>query len=208
MEILPTLETVGAVVTDPPYAIPATHYVAKRGEKQVRRSLGELSIVEGWFRAVSDMFPETAALYIFCDGQSYPMFYRACYSRWKRVRPVIWDKMTSFNGYTWRHQHELIAWCESDTCDRIPTGDGDIIKCRAVPVNDRTHPAEKPVDLLVHLLKKTKGIVLDPFMGSGTTGVACSILGRKFIGIEVEPKYFDLACQRIDAAHKQQPLIA
>ena len=45
--------------------------------------------------------------------------------------------------------------------------------------------------------------ILDPFMGSGTTGVACVKLGRKFIGIEIEPKYFDIACRRIEAAYAQ-----
>ena len=44
---------------------------------------------------------------------------------------------------------------------------------------------------------------LDPFMGSGTTGVACAKLGRKFIGIEIEPKYFDIACRRIEQAYAQ-----
>ena len=47
------------------------------------------------------------------------------------------------------------------------------------------------------------GTILDPFMGSGTTGVACANLGRKFIGIEIEPKYFDIACERIEAAYAQ-----
>jgi site-specific DNA-methyltransferase (adenine-specific) len=50
--------------------------------------------------------------------------------------------------------------------------------------------------------------VLDPFMGSGTTGVACANLGRKFIGIEIEPKYFDIACERISAAYAQMRLFA
>ena len=52
------------------------------------------------------------------------------------------------------------------------------------------------------------GLVLDPFMGSGTTGVACERLGRKFIGIEKEPRYFDIACRRIEEACKSQPLFA
>ncbi len=50
------------------------------------------------------------------------------------------------------------------------------------------------------------GTVLDPFMGSGTTGVACMNLGRKFIGIEIEPKYFDIACERIENAQRQQKM--
>ena len=48
--------------------------------------------------------------------------------------------------------------------------------------------------------------ILDPFMGSGTTGVACTKLGRKFIGIEIEPKYFDIACRRIEEAWRQPRL--
>jgi hypothetical protein len=62
------------------------------------------------------------------------------------------------------------------------------------------HPTQKPVRLLKRLVKRTDGVVLDPFMGSGTTGVAAVKLGRKFIGIEIDPKYFDIACKRIQAA--------
>ncbi len=65
------------------------------------------------------------------------------------------------------------------------------------------HPHAKPVDLLWQLVEPVAGCILDPFMGSGTTGVACAKLGRKFIGIEIEPKYFDIACRRIEAAYKQ-----
>jgi hypothetical protein len=73
------------------------------------------------------------------------------------------------------------------------------------------HPTEKPVQLmssLVEVASKRDGIVLDPFMGSGTTGVACMNLGRSFIGIEREPKYFDIACRRIEDAQRQGRLIA
>jgi site-specific DNA-methyltransferase (adenine-specific) len=70
------------------------------------------------------------------------------------------------------------------------------------------HPTQKPVALMEWCLgffPKARTI-LDPFMGSGTTGVACAKLGRKFIGIELEPKYFDIACKRIDEAYKQPRL--
>ena len=52
------------------------------------------------------------------------------------------------------------------------------------------------------------GTILDPYMGSGTTGVACANLGRKFIGIEIERKYFDIACERIDNAYRQKRMFA
>jgi DNA modification methylase len=70
------------------------------------------------------------------------------------------------------------------------------------------HPTQKPVALLRWCIDFTVGTVLDPFMGSGTTGVACANLGRKFIGIEIERKYFDIACERIDNAYRQKRLFA
>ena len=208
LEILPQLEagSVACVVTDPPYALPAAHCVGARSASTPQRSIGDLSIVEYWFKGVAALFPDGVPLYVFCDGQSYPIFFRSCYSRWKRIRPLIWDKVASFNGYTWRHQHELIAWCESDTCERVPTGDGDIIRCRVVPVDKRSHPAEKPVELIEAIIGKTEGTILDPFMGSGTTGIACVKHGRQFIGIEIEPKYFDIAVKRIEEAFDSQAL--
>jgi len=59
---------------------------------------------------------------------------------------------------------------------------------------------------LIELFSKQNNTILDPFMGSGTTGVACAKLGRRFIGIEIEPKYFDIACKRIEDAYKQPDL--
>lgn len=72
------------------------------------------------------------------------------------------------------------------------------------------HPNEKPVELCEHFIDLTTNageLVLDPFMGSGTTGVACMNLGRKFIGIEIERKYFDIGCRRIEDAQRQQRLL-
>jgi DNA modification methylase len=71
------------------------------------------------------------------------------------------------------------------------------------------HPCPKPLSLIKQLVLLASDVgetVLDPFMGSGTTGVACAKLERKFIGIEIEPKYFDIACRRIEAAYKQPDL--
>lgn len=78
-----------------------------------------------------------------------------------------------------------------------------------MPPRERHHPNEKPITLVAHFLRlhtSDSHIILDPFMGSGTTGVACVKLGRKFIGIELEPRYFDIACQRIEAAYAQPDL--
>lgn len=78
-----------------------------------------------------------------------------------------------------------------------------------MPPRERCHPNEKPVQLMqwcVETLSRAGDSILDPFMGSGTTGVACARLGRRFIGIEIDPGYFDIACRRIEAAQKQADL--
>lgn len=70
------------------------------------------------------------------------------------------------------------------------------------------HPSQKPLSLLLKLCNKTNGTVCDPFMGSGTTGVACANLGKAFTGVERERKYFDIACERIARAQAQERLFA
>jgi DNA modification methylase len=72
------------------------------------------------------------------------------------------------------------------------------------------HPTQKPVPLIEWTINQLAepASVIDPFMGSGTTGVACANLGLKFIGIEIEPKYFDIACERIDNAYRQVRMFA
>lgn len=114
---------------------------------------------------------------------------------------MIWDKQVAFTGYTWRHQHEFVLFCESETTKPVPTGDGDILACRAVKIDSREHLAQKPVDLLSRLISKSSAtVVCDPFMGSGSTALAALNSSSAFIGIEREPKYFDIAVKRIDAA--------
>src|SRR5690606_34479920 len=72
------------------------------------------------------------------------------------------------------------------------------------------HPAQKPEDVMAWAIQQAPKAesILDPFMGSGTTGVAAMTLGRQFIGIEREPKYFDIACARIEAAQNQARLFS
>jgi len=70
------------------------------------------------------------------------------------------------------------------------------------------HPAEKPIELMLKCVEKTTGTVLDPFMGSGTTGEACLRLGRPFVGIELDPHYFQVACDRLAAAALQGQLFS
>jgi site-specific DNA-methyltransferase (adenine-specific) len=210
LEVMPTIPSgsVDLLLTDPPYFLPAKHYCTR---KDFPRSLGDLSILEHFYR---DFFAEcarvikpTGFLYVFCDGQSYPVFYVTAYRHVRKLVPLIWDKMNSINGFSWRHQHEIILFAEMDESPAVPTGDGDIIQCRPVPVDARIHPAEKPVKLLRQLIRKSApegGVVLDPFAGSGAVGEAAYLEGRDFIGVEASPEYYAEAQKRLAGLEEQK----
>lgn len=204
LEIMPLMEreSVDLVVTDPPYFLPVQSYVGTREKGYPERTLADTSILKGYFERFFGEIHKTlnkkATYYVFCDAQSYPIFYQVMFPYCSHVRLIIWDKLISFNGYTWRHQHELISWGELDETERIPTGDGDILKFRGVLQENRNHPAEKPEQLLSTLIKKhSTNIIFDPFLGSGTTCVAAKNLNRKSIGIEINPKYCEIAVKRL-----------
>jgi len=124
---------------------------------------------------------------------------------------VIWDKVNPGLGWRYRRQHEMVMVAHraggkllwADNKRAAPN------IYSLMPNRTRQHPNEKPLELVDHFLTlhtKSDHLILDPFMGSGTTGVAAVKLGRRFIGIEIEPKYFDIACRRIEEATKQPGL--
>jgi len=194
-------EAIDLVLTDPPYFLPSQTNAGTR-EKSYRRSLADMSIFETAFdvfcREFSRVLKDTGTLYMFCDAQSYPFLYRVCFPLFKNVRTIIWDRMTSYNGYTWRRQHEIILWSECEEAERIPTGDGDVIRERAVEQDDRNHPVEKPLAVIQRLIVKSPAkLILDPFAGSCTTAVAARNLGRRSICIEIERKYCEIGEQRL-----------
>lgn len=193
---------VDLIVTDPPYFLPANHAIGSR-KKKYKRTLSDTSVLKGYFKQVFEQFirvvKEDGTMYIFCDGQSYPVFYELLFPHCKSVKPLIWDKIVSFNGYTWRHQHELILWAQFDGTPYLPTGDGDILKCRGVLQKDRLHPSQKPVELMEKLIAKhpDSKVVLDPYAGSGSTLQACKNLDKEYIGIELDEGYYDIMENRL-----------
>lgn len=126
---------------------------------------------------------------------------------------LVWDKKNPGLGLRYRRQHEMVMIAHK-TGGRIrwnPDAGTVANIISQMPPRERLHPNEKPIELIERLVSihtSEADTVCDPFMGSGTTGVACAKLGRKFIGIELEPKYFDIACRRIDEAYKQPRLFA
>lgn len=201
LEILPLLGKVDAVVTDPPYAIPT---IVATG-RETTRSVGDLSIVEAAFRVFFDqcgnILTPAGRTFVFCDGTSYPVVFRASFGRFSSAL-LVWDKGQIGMGREFRKSHELIlhAWQRETPIFGDGVGRADILKYSPVSSEARTHPAEKPVGLLQDLIRTCGDHIIDPFMGSASTGVACIRSERKFTGIEIEERFFDIACRRIQDA--------
>ena len=187
-EILPTLGKVDAVVTDPPYGIGAS---SKKFINGTSKTSKDYYADVCWDTApptleVFDLVIAAGKHAIIWGGNYFPLPPSRCF--------LIWDKTIHGNSYA---DCEM-AWTSLDKVARIKA-----LNMVAANMDGRVHPTQKPLDLMkwcIEQLPASAQTILDPFMGSGTTGVAAVKLGRKFIGIEIEPKYFDIACRRIQAA--------
>ena len=114
---------------------------------------------------------------------------------------IIWDKKAPGMGGALRYQHENIALFGKE----LPFKKAFSVYSYFRDASE--HPHQKPIQVLMQLLTILDAeLILDPFMGSGTTGVACVKKGKKFVGIELDAKHFDTACKRIETAYKQPDL--
>lgn len=121
---------------------------------------------------------------------------------------VIWDKVNPGLGWRYRRQHEMVMVAHRAGSKLLWADDKRAVPniYALMPGRERKHPNEKPVELIDHFLlvhSSPDQLVVDPFMGSGTTGVVAARRGRKFIGCEIAPEHFETACRRISAALKQ-----
>ena len=189
-EVLPTLQRVDAVVTDPPYGI-GEHGGACRTRGRPGYSKHE-NLNWDNARPKKQLFEQLlgcASETVIWGGNYFADFLPPTMG-W-----LYWRKLMGGD-----FSDGELAWTSRNKALK------EFVKCPKSINKD--HPCQKPVELMewcINLLNHPKS-VLDPFMGSGTTGVACINLGVGFIGIERERKYFDVACSRIDAADKQQRL--
>ena len=186
MEVLETLGKVDAVVTDPPYGIEGTW---KGGNTHGwGKFSGEAAV---WDKRPVNFFEQfPAQLPAIVWGGNY--FGLPPSGSW-----LVWDKIVR----EFTSGHCELAWTNLGKPIRAFS-----VSHGALASEGKQHPTQKPLSLMewcIGHLPETAQTILDPFMGSGTTGVACVKRGRKFIGIEIEPKYFDIACKRIEDAYKQ-----
>jgi site-specific DNA-methyltransferase (adenine-specific) len=205
LDILPTLGKVDAVITDPPYGTQGS--AGGYGRRQLHLSSGMRTIKNDEdLSMVKKMLPLLAhnncyAL-IFHSGKKTKDFIFAI-GDLEYTGSIVWDKKMMGLGYKVRYSHENIAVLKLGEGGKINYGIDSVLEFIE---GDKLHPHQKPIALMNKLITWQNGSVIDPFMGSGTTGVACAQLGRKFIGIELDQKYFDIACKRIEQAYAQGQL--
>ena len=193
-------KSVDVLYTDPPY-IPPEH---SKTLTKYKKTLSEMGILECFYKRyleeIDRVLKDDGILLLYCNSDSYAMFYIHLYPYVKKMRCFVWDKISCSLGYTFRHQHELILYGERMNMKCIKCGTGDIFKYKVVKAKDKDHPAQKPVDLHKHILQnivdKDK-VVLDTFMGTGSIGLACKELGCDYIGMELEIEYFNLAKEKL-----------
>ena len=199
-------ESVDLVITDPAYESLEKH----RSKGTTTRLKHSKSSSNNWFEIFPDRrFPELLAefhrvlkrdrhFYMFCNSETMfvvkPMAEEAGFKFWK---PLVWDKQKIGMGYHYRARYEFVLFFEKGKRKLNNLGTPDILE---VPRVFRGYPTEKPVgisEILVSQSTQPGEIVLDPFMGSGSAGVAAVRLGRDFLGADLALEAVDLSRSRL-----------
>jgi DNA modification methylase len=198
LEVLPTLGEVDAVVTDPPYG--TAHLGGYNRASEGIAGDGDLSVTIKALWLSAALSGGNAV--VFSSPRMAPDMHAATeFLDW--AGQAVWDKKLPGLGRGLRYQHENISFF-GDAAKILPQ-----FSVMSFFRDAERHPHQKPIEVMERVVRNYDAdTILDPFMGSGTTGVACANLGRKFIGIEIEQKYFDIACERIEAAQSQGRLFA
>lgn len=222
LEVMKTLPdgSVDAVVTDPPYCSGA-HEAAKRAKRSAKTpesvkerpiihsdSMGTLGfdwVTRRWLLEARRVTAGGGHLVCFTDWRMLPplaTIVEAAGWRWNNV--IVWDKGYAGLGAGFRAQHEFVIVASNGAPKWHSWDFGNVL--RATRLTATEHPHQKPIELFEPIFRTcvdNSASVLDPFMGSGTTGVACVQTGRNFIGIEIDPGYFEIAKKRIEDAQLQ-----
>ena len=210
-EILPTLGKVDAVVTDPPYELSSSG----PGKSHFGMSLGKFdsedykSIVSGFdHNEIFNLLERICSpfnLFCFCSNKQVSEFMGYHEAKGRSTTLLVWHKTNAapFANGVWRGDIEYCVHARDKGAVFVGNAEEKKKVFEFPLVNDDAHPTVKPLPLMakyVRICSRPGQTILDPFMGSGTTGISAVKLARSFIGIEKELKYFDIACRRIQAA--------
>jgi len=195
---------VDMVLTDPPYGMDyqSNRRVERKKFHKIQNDK-ELSWLDGFMGECFRVMADNTAIYMFCSWHKVDVF-KVCFDRLFTLKNIIvWNKNNHGSGdlrASYAPKHEFVLYGHKGRSlfrkKRLP----DVMDFPKIPSAKLVHPTEKNIDMLSVFVgnNSDKGqTILDPFMGSGTTGIACKNLGRNFIGIEKDPEYFLIAKDRI-----------
>lgn len=195
-EIVPTLPMAGCLVCDPPYGMAFRSNHRKVRHEAIENDGDDAALL--WACSI----PVLHSRYIFC--------------RWDNLASVPKPKsMVTWVKNNWsmgdlEHEHGRqteVALFYPGPQHRFPKGRPNDVVIAPRTTNEH-HPSEKPVQLMMAVIEWTEGVILDPFAGSGSTGVAAVRLGRPFVGIELNETHFDTACRRLEKAVSRPDMFA
>lgn len=212
LEVMPTLEAASfdAIIVDPPYGAkrPSAWRLAANRFREIE---GNDTVRPEWLDEAYRLTKDGGAIYVFVCWQKMEQWRQSIERVGYRVRScIVWDK--AIHGLAdlatcWAPQHEMILFASKGRHELARLRPKDVIRAQRVNAQSMVHPYEKPTDLFLPILAAIPGTtILDPFMGSGTTGVACQQTGRNFVGIEKDAGYFEIAQRRIETAQLPLPL--
>ena len=197
--------SVDMVLADPPYGMnltPQRETGKFKGVKIVNDE--QLDWTDEFFTQCFRVLPKDSACMSFCSHHSVGTFIESAKKAGFDVKNLlVWDKMWFGMGGNWRPNFELVLVLTKGRFVTHSRNRDNILRYKRISPQKSQHPTEKVIPLLEELISEpdyNPQTILDPFMGSGTTGVACKNLNRNFIGIELDETYFNIAKERIGNA--------
>jgi site-specific DNA-methyltransferase (adenine-specific) len=207
LDVLPTLEGVDAVVTDPPFNVVNR---SSSGLRNLDRKSADSLPVDASSLAASIASVVSGSAYVFCGTEQVSDLRRAFVDAGMSTRQGVWEKTnpSPMNGERlWLSSVELCVFARHPKAPFNEFCASPVWRGPTEPRGD--HPTAKPDWLMRRLISAScapNSLILDPFMGSGTTGVAAIELGHRFVGIEIDEDYFSIAAKRIAHAASQRRL--
>lgn len=198
-------ESVDMILTDPPYGM---EYVSNRRKEKYEKIINDNNLhwIDDFCHQSYRIAKENTAHYVFCSFHNIDIFKKSLEKNFKIKNLLVWNKNNHGSGdlYTdFAPKTEFIWFVQKGSCNMRGKREPNIFKFNKT--NNEHHPTEKPVVMMEYLIKKfsdEQDTIMDPFMGSGTTGVACKNTKRNFIGIEKDSNYFNIATKRINETNR------
>ena len=200
--------SVDLVLTDPPCGMAFKSNYRKEKYNEIRNDKS-LEWLEKYVGECFRILKDNTAVYFFCSWHNIDVFKQAIEKKFKIKNILIWEKNNTSMGDlkgSYAPKYEMIIFAHKGRKLLNGFRYADIIKANRT--GNKNHPTEKPVDLLKTFIKNSSdesSVVFDGFMGSGSTGVACVNTNRRFIGIELDEGYFNIAKKRIEEAVNDLP---